>query len=411
MLPSFTTGGGSGGGSAVGPIFYLKWYGQVCPCLEKEEDRQARHALRAVNQGGNAVAWYPRAAGNTDANSKSSRDLSQSVTAVGKNVVKFFQSALLRSSSSSSSLDDSSSEHDLSLSTTASTSTTAVSSSSSSSLLSAAIVVDPSTLESVPAQFMIRDNPSTCKPEIFVDPQQPSQSKQQSPEDIAAAAALAARNQTKKPTSSSSATTTTVGFKLSIALGRVGTVQLHPSLPNVIQILAKVPKQLQKSRHRRKQSFQSQSQPPQSTVSQAPPPSLSDDLEANPPFTAAATAKVLITLELRSSNNPNSVVTGDVRDLWIHHLQVLVEWERQRRLQSFDDYDLEDDEEEDNNRPGNFLTQRAQKAAHFAQREIELQQSKRQREQRKAKFMENNGTGGLKYTALAMMQRGAETTH
>ena len=84
----------------------------------------------------------------------------------------------------------------------------------------------------------------------------------------------------------------------------------------------------------------------------------------------------------------------EIRNIFHHHLAVLVEWERQRRYELDDLYDEEDDDE---NQP-NFLQARANKAAHFAKREVEMQQTKRDREQRKAKF----SSAGMKYTALAM---------
>jgi len=96
---------------------------------------------------------------------------------------------------------------------------------------------------------------------------------------------------------------------------------------------------------------------------------------------------------LKDSKTP---ATAEERDSFVHHLQVLSEWERQRRATA----GIEDDEEEPS---GNFLTQRANKAAHFAKREIEMQQTKRDREKRKAKFVAESG--GLKYTALAMANR------
>jgi hypothetical protein len=88
-------------------------------------------------------------------------------------------------------------------------------------------------------------------------------------------------------------------------------------------------------------------------------------------------------------------VPSDQRNLMVHHLSVLVEWERQRRAANGDD-DWDEDEEDQ----PNFLQARAQKAAHFANREIEMQQTKRDRDKRKAKLVAESG--GLKYTALAM---------
>lgn len=45
----------------------------------------------------------------------------------------------------------------------------------------------------------------------------------------------------------------------------------------------------------------------------------------------------------------------------------------------------------------------AQKMKHFAQREIELKKMKRERDERKAKYVKESG--GLKYTAIAMANR------
>ena len=45
----------------------------------------------------------------------------------------------------------------------------------------------------------------------------------------------------------------------------------------------------------------------------------------------------------------------------------------------------------------------AQKIKHFAQREIEMQRTKKERENRKARYIKE--AGGLKYTALAMANR------
>lgn len=73
----------------------------------------------------------------------------------------------------------------------------------------------------------------------------------------------------------------------------------------------------------------------------------------------------------------------------------LVEWDGRRRA-SIPEEEREIDEE-------TGLKQRAQKAAHFAKREIEMQKSRREREKRKASLVKE--TGGLKYTALAMANR------
>jgi hypothetical protein len=98
---------------------------------------------------------------------------------------------------------------------------------------------------------------------------------------------------------------------------------------------------------------------------------------------------------LQDTTDEIIAVPSDQRNLMVHHLSVLVEWERQRRAVNGDD-DWDEDEEDQ----PNFLQARAQKAAHFANREIEMQQTKRDRDKRKAKLVAESG--GLKYTALAM---------
>lgn len=86
--------------------------------------------------------------------------------------------------------------------------------------------------------------------------------------------------------------------------------------------------------------------------------------------------------------------SSDDRDAVCIDLKVLVEWNKQRQP---------DVEEE---LPADGIRAKAQKAAHFAKREIEMRETKRSREQRKAKFMQ--GTTGLKYTAMAMANRVAD---
>jgi hypothetical protein len=49
------------------------------------------------------------------------------------------------------------------------------------------------------------------------------------------------------------------------------------------------------------------------------------------------------------------------------------------------------------------LSDKAKKMQHFAQREIEMQKTKREREARKAKYVKD--AGGLKYSAIAMANR------
>lgn len=92
-------------------------------------------------------------------------------------------------------------------------------------------------------------------------------------------------------------------------------------------------------------------------------------------------------------------ITDDQRNMLVHNLSVLIEWERQRRRAA--GFDEEEDYEEDG---PSFIAVQAKKATHFAKRELELQQTKRDRDKRKAKLVAESG--GLKYTALAMATRG-----
>ena len=117
---------------------------------------------------------------------------------------------------------------------------------------------------------------------------------------------------------------------------------------------------------------------------------------------------------------------ADRRDEVIGRLGGLVEWDRRRRAAAGDndnrnenDEQHNDDDEEDafendeqggnnTNRRGAAPKGRAAKAAYFAKREIELTKQRREREKRKARYLE--GSGGLKYTAIAMANKGAEMT-
>lgn len=80
-------------------------------------------------------------------------------------------------------------------------------------------------------------------------------------------------------------------------------------------------------------------------------------------------------------------------------LQVLIAWESNRIPE--DEREVEMD------------MNRAQKAAHFCQRELELKRMKSERDKRKAKYMNmsrKNGGGGMKYTAIAMANRADANT-
>ncbi len=96
-------------------------------------------------------------------------------------------------------------------------------------------------------------------------------------------------------------------------------------------------------------------------------------------------------------------------------LQLLVEWERRRQTRLLtlgiaEDESTEDADDLDNNgggqsspKRGGIIADKARQVQHFAQREIEMKKQKRDREARKAKYVQ--GAGGLKYTAIAMANR------
>ena len=107
-------------------------------------------------------------------------------------------------------------------------------------------------------------------------------------------------------------------------------------------------------------------------------------------------------------------VSADTRNAMVHDWMVFVEWERQRQLQkkksSTNHNNLDDDSDTDmddsnqqqqHQHPSNFISRHTQKIQHYAQREMELQRVKRQRESRKAQLLSQTN-GGLTYTALAM---------
>mmetsp|Transcript_8017 Transcript_8017/g.9157 ORF Transcript_8017/g.9157 Transcript_8017/m.9157 type:complete len:270 (+) Transcript_8017:46-855(+) len=89
-----------------------------------------------------------------------------------------------------------------------------------------------------------------------------------------------------------------------------------------------------------------------------------------------------------------SFQSSDARDAASLDLKVLVEWNKHRQP------DVEED------LPAVGIRQRAQNAAHFAKRELEMREKKRDREKRKAGHMQNMNSGGMKYTAMAMANQG-----
>eukprot|EP00956_Cyclotella_meneghiniana_P030752 scaffold78368_cov23-Cyclotella_meneghiniana.AAC.1 len=96
----------------------------------------------------------------------------------------------------------------------------------------------------------------------------------------------------------------------------------------------------------------------------------------------------------------DEITTNEVFD----NLQIVLEWERRRNEALLADGISEEDQYPNNtNATSNVLGEKAKKMQHFAQREIELQKVKREREARKAKYVKD--AGGLKYTAIAMANR------
>ena len=104
------------------------------------------------------------------------------------------------------------------------------------------------------------------------------------------------------------------------------------------------------------------------------------------------------------------------RDDTLVQLQILVEWERRRQAhlitlgvdEPAEDIDQINDDNDGQSssspkRGGGMIADKARKVQHFAQREIEMQKQKRDRESRKAKYVKE--AGGLKYTAIAMANR------
>lgn len=95
-------------------------------------------------------------------------------------------------------------------------------------------------------------------------------------------------------------------------------------------------------------------------------------------------------------HKPKTLLQFQVCDGDVEHvqeaLQILVTWETNRLPEEEREMDATDS------------LNRAQKAAHFCQRELELKRLKSEREKRKQKYISMSG-GGLKYTALAMANR------
>jgi len=280
----------------TGPLFALYWYGGLCPCLEKEEDKTARHAMRYVNSTAKRVRWATSSGGAGGRRTSASQ----------------FFGSLLEKTKKLGRADGGGGD----------------SSESSSGADNAS-----GNKGDVVARLRIQDNVESSEPEVFVDP-------------------IPVLGPDGKPLPSS------ISYKLNIALRRIDRVVLER---DCVVLLAK------------------------------PQMGGPTGEERQPP-------KELVRFVPLNEADTSVPVTDESRNLLVHHLAVLVEWERQRRRA--EGYHVDDDDEED--KP-NFLTARAQKAAHFAKRELELRETRREREKRKAKLVAESG--GLKYTALAMANK------
>mmetsp|Transcript_21869 Transcript_21869/g.32735 ORF Transcript_21869/g.32735 Transcript_21869/m.32735 type:complete len:317 (-) Transcript_21869:160-1110(-) len=114
----------------------------------------------------------------------------------------------------------------------------------------------------------------------------------------------------------------------------------------------------------------------------------------------------LIRFNVLSSNPFNHgddvVVSSDERDDVIDNLRIIVDWDCQRRKKNPNEA-ADEDEEDDDDDDESKKTGIALKAKYFVQREIEMKKQKKDREERKARYLKDSG--GLKYTALAMANR------
>jgi hypothetical protein len=318
-------------GSSV--LFALRWTGLLCPCFQKDEDRNAVTALRTINRYGERIAWV--VSGSRNKKKSVVVEVSSAVSSAFSSIGGLLRGGSNNASGSrASNHSDEPQEHfdDETNSTT-------------SAVIGSLDSVVPGA---VLAKLKIQDNSEKGTPEVFVDPVNPD-TKHRPPTGTAA-----------------------VGYKLHILLRRIHTVQPDPATNEIICYAKSI----------------------SSADTKAP---------RQPP-------KELLRFVVLQSDVTTEYVpaASDVRNDMVHSLAVLIEWNRQRRqklIESGEDWEDDDDDEDDQ---PNFLAARAQKAAHHAAREYEMQQVKRDREQRKAALVSQVG-GGLKYTAIAMANRATAT--
>jgi hypothetical protein len=116
------------------------------------------------------------------------------------------------------------------------------------------------------------------------------------------------------------------------------------------------------------------------------------------------TLNVMCSLDLvtQKSQEGHDYDILEQRNIIIDDLKTIVQWNDQQRLALGEE--AQDTMEHDSNgATQTSLSQHALKLKHFANREIELKKLKRDREERKQRYLKDSG--GLKYTAIAMASR------
>lgn len=409
-------------------MFRLQLYGCLCRCLEKEEDTSARQALQHVNRLGRHIQWVMD--NNDNSNDSGSRRLVQHAI---KNMA-WLGSSLFGSNGNNNNSNNSLGSFD---------SHNVSGGSPNPTSWNGTKTVD------VRARLYARDG-IDGEPELWIEQQQQQRSHDEALHEANAAAEVLApqppSNEEKAPcvvTTSSSRTSSSSLSSLHIPLRRVDRVTLQG---NQIVLLARLPSS-QRRQHQPSSScsFSPQKQPKpkvalsptqplspaasprqflslsplgSSGVADSPPPTPSPKVLARfevllPNLTTAAEVATISSSvhSASSSSSSSQFATNEDRNLLVHYLSVLIEWERQRRRAAGYTAEDDDDDEDDEHgasmvgAAGSFFSSRAQQAAHLARREVEMQQVKRQREQRKAQLLQDSG--GLKFTALAMAANAA----
>lgn len=119
-----------------------------------------------------------------------------------------------------------------------------------------------------------------------------------------------------------------------------------------------------------------------------------------------APLRELCRLDLKYRHN-NQDLDSTARDEVMEALTLLIQWSDAKGLLQQQQQQQQQQSQQDggdDSTTGGGIGQRALKIKHFAQREIELAKKKRDRENRKARYLKESG-GGLKYTAIAMANR------